>query len=60
MSYNMMIGYDIYDRFTMEHFLLCQSSFFCSRQYLPITFLILIAYYCYYERDIFLSELDIH
>jgi hypothetical protein len=21
----MMIGYDIYDRFTMEHFLLCQS-----------------------------------
>jgi hypothetical protein len=20
MSYNMMIGYDIYDRFTMEHF----------------------------------------
>jgi hypothetical protein len=39
MSYNMMIGYDIYDRFTMEHFLLCQSmilttSFFCSRQYI--------------------------
>jgi hypothetical protein len=65
MSYNVMIGYDIYDRFTMEHFLLCQSmilttSFFCSRQYLPITFLILIAYYCYYERDIFLSEPDIH
>jgi hypothetical protein len=25
MSYNMMIGYDIHDRFTMEHFLLCQS-----------------------------------
>jgi hypothetical protein len=25
MSYNMMIGYDIYHRFTMEHFLLCQS-----------------------------------
>jgi hypothetical protein len=25
MSYNMMIGYDIYDRFTMEHFLLCQN-----------------------------------
>jgi hypothetical protein len=40
MSYNMMIGYDIYDRFTMEHFLLCQSIilttsfFFCSRQYI--------------------------
>jgi hypothetical protein len=36
MSYNMMIGYDIYDRFTMEHFPLRQSmilttSFFCSR-----------------------------
>jgi hypothetical protein len=34
----MMIGYDIYDRFTMEHFPLCQimilpTSFFCSRQY---------------------------
>jgi hypothetical protein len=25
MAYNMIIGYDIYDRFTMEHFLLCQS-----------------------------------
>jgi hypothetical protein len=24
MSYNMMIGYDIYDRFTMEHFPLRQ------------------------------------
>jgi hypothetical protein len=39
MSYNMMIGYDIYDRFTMEHFPLCQimiltTSFFCSRQYI--------------------------
>jgi hypothetical protein len=32
-----MIGYDIYDRFTMEHFSLCQSMiltpvFFFSRQ----------------------------
>jgi hypothetical protein len=25
MSYNMMIGYDIYNRFAMEHFPLCQS-----------------------------------
>jgi hypothetical protein len=25
MSYNLMIGYDIYDRFTMEHFPLRQS-----------------------------------
>jgi hypothetical protein len=38
MSYIIMIGYDIYDRFTMEHFPLRQSmilttSFFCSRQY---------------------------
>jgi hypothetical protein len=38
MSYNMMIGYDIYDRFTMEHLQLRQNiilttSFFCSRQY---------------------------
>jgi hypothetical protein len=36
--------YDIYDRFTMEHFPLCQSmalttSFFCSRQYLSDFFL---------------------
>jgi hypothetical protein len=34
-----MIGHDIYDCFTMEHFLLYQSmilttSFFCSRQYI--------------------------
>jgi hypothetical protein len=39
----MMIGYDIYDRFTMEHFRLRQSmilttNFFCSRQY--ITFMV--------------------
>jgi hypothetical protein len=52
MSYDMMIGYDIYDRFTMEHFLLCQSSFFCSRQYLPITFLILIVI----MREIFFCQ----
>jgi hypothetical protein len=36
MSYNMMIGYDFYDRFTMEHFTLRQSmilttSFFFAR-----------------------------
>jgi hypothetical protein len=36
--------YDIYDRFTMEHFPLCQNmalttSFFCSRQYLSDFFL---------------------
>jgi hypothetical protein len=35
----MMIGYDIYDRFTLEHFplrqnmILTTSFFFCSRQY---------------------------
>jgi hypothetical protein len=39
MSYNMMIGYDIYDRFTMEHFplrrnIILTTSFFCSRQYI--------------------------
>jgi hypothetical protein len=33
MSHNMMIGYNIYDRFTVEHFPLCQrmiltTSFF--------------------------------
>jgi hypothetical protein len=36
MSYNMMMGYDIYDHFTMEHFPLHQSmilttSFFFAR-----------------------------
>jgi hypothetical protein len=36
MSYNMMIGYDIYDRFTLEHFPLRQNmilttSFFFAR-----------------------------
>jgi hypothetical protein len=39
MSYNMMKGYDIYDRFTVEHFPLSQiiifdDQFFCSRQYI--------------------------
>jgi hypothetical protein len=38
MSYNMMIGYDIYDRITIEHFplrpsMILTTSFFCSRQY---------------------------
>jgi hypothetical protein len=30
MSYNMMIGYDIYDHFTMEHFRLRQSMILTS------------------------------
>jgi hypothetical protein len=38
MSYNVMIGYDIYDCFTMEHFRLCQRmtltiKIYCSRLY---------------------------
>jgi hypothetical protein len=38
MSYNMMIDYDIYDRFTMEHFPLRQRmtltiKIYCSRLY---------------------------
>jgi hypothetical protein len=38
MSYNMMIGYDIYDCFTMEHFRLRQrmtltTKIYCSRLY---------------------------
>jgi hypothetical protein len=41
MSYNLMIGYDIYDHCTMEHFPLRQSmilttSFFGSRQYIMV------------------------
>jgi hypothetical protein len=41
---DMMIGYNIYDRFTVEHFPLLQSiilttSFFCSRQYFIYKFL---------------------
>jgi hypothetical protein len=39
MSYNIMIGYDIYDCFTMEHFRLCQrmtltTKIYCSRLYM--------------------------
>jgi hypothetical protein len=39
MSYNMMIGYDIYDCFTMEHFRLRQrmtltTKIYCSRLYI--------------------------
>jgi hypothetical protein len=42
MSYNMMIGYDIYDCFTMEHFQLRQrmtltTKIYCSRLYLLIS-----------------------
>jgi hypothetical protein len=38
MSYNMVIGYDIYDCFTMENFLLRQrmtltTRIYCSRLY---------------------------
>jgi hypothetical protein len=41
MSYNMMIGYDIYDCFTMEHFRLRQrmtltTKIYCSRLYIYI------------------------
>jgi hypothetical protein len=40
MSYNMMIGYDIYNCFTMEHFRLRQkmtltTKIYCSRLYQP-------------------------
>jgi hypothetical protein len=39
MSYNMMLGYDIYDCFTMEHFRLRQrmtltTKIYCSRLYI--------------------------
>jgi hypothetical protein len=39
MSYNMMIGYDIYDCFTMEHLRLHQrmtltTKMYCSRLYI--------------------------
>jgi hypothetical protein len=33
MSYNMMIGYDIYGRFTMEHFPLRQRMTFTTKMY---------------------------
>jgi hypothetical protein len=41
MSYNMMIGYDIYDCFTMEHFRFRQrmtltTKIFCSRLYIDM------------------------
>jgi hypothetical protein len=43
MSYNIMIGYDIYDCFTMEHFRLRQrmtltTKTYCSRLYFPNVF----------------------
>jgi hypothetical protein len=41
MLYNMMLGYDIYDCFTMEHFRLRQrmtltTKIYCSRLYLRL------------------------
>jgi hypothetical protein len=43
MPYNMMIGYDIYDCFTMEHFRLRQrmiltTKIYCSRLYIIVIF----------------------
>jgi hypothetical protein len=37
MSYNMMIGYDIYDRFTMEHFPLRQNMILTTSFFLLAT-----------------------
>jgi ankyrin repeat protein len=37
MAYNMIIGYDLYDRFTMEHFLLCQSMILTTSFFLLAT-----------------------
>jgi hypothetical protein len=33
----MMIGYDIYDRFTLCQSMILTTSFFCSRQYMFFT-----------------------
>jgi hypothetical protein len=41
MTYNMMIGYDIYDRFTMEHFPLRQSMILTN------SFFLLATVHCY-------------
>jgi hypothetical protein len=46
MTNNMMIGYDIYDCFTMEHFRLRQrmtltTKIYCSRLYLLIIIIVL-------------------
>jgi hypothetical protein len=47
MSFNMMVGYDICDCFTMEHFQLRQRmtltiKIYCSRLYVILTFYVLI------------------
>jgi hypothetical protein len=44
MSYNMMIGYDIYDRFTMEYFPLRQSMILTTNFFL-LTTVSIIEYY---------------
>jgi hypothetical protein len=54
MSYNMMIGYEIYDRFTIEDFTLRQrmtltTKIYCSLPYLHLhifRFFIINCHYC--------------
>jgi hypothetical protein len=50
MSYNMMIGYDIYDCFTMEHFRLRQrmtltTKIYCSRLYILNNLLLVFSHF---------------
>jgi hypothetical protein len=44
MSYNIMIGCDLYDRFTMEHFPLYESMILTTSFFLPATMLAFVVY----------------
>jgi hypothetical protein len=65
MSYNVMIGYDIYDCFTMEHFRLRQRmtltiKIYCSRLYMlqfnKIT--ILVVFFLIFNNEILFQKIS--
>jgi hypothetical protein len=59
MSYNLMIGYDIYDRFTMEHFPLRQSMILTTSFFLLATVSYIFKSLVFYCRSLSLFLLII-
>jgi hypothetical protein len=66
MSYNVMIGYDIYDCFTVEHFRLRQRmtltiKIYCSRLYMLLQFnkiTILVVFFLIFKNEILFQKIS--
>jgi hypothetical protein len=66
MSYNVMIGYDIYDCFTVEHFRLRQRmtltiKIYCSRLYMLLQFnkiTILVVFFLIFNNEILFQKIS--